>query len=226
MPYQWILFDADNTLLDFDRSEHQALKRALEERGIPFTNQYHKTYQKINKAHWLAFEEGQINKKDLRLLRFQRFFEVIGHKAEEKSFAASYLHYLSQGSFLIEGAMAQVQHLAGQYQLALVTNGLREVQRPRIAQSGLEPHFQAIIVSDEIGYSKPNPSFFEYTFDQIGQPPKEQVIIIGDNLNADIRGGAKFGIHTCWYNPRHQKNLLDVIPNYELDRLQKLKTFL
>ena len=226
MPYHWILFDADNTILDFDRSEREALGEALSERGIPFEDSYHHAYHRINKACWLAFERGELSRDELRVQRFELFLKEIGHRAEAGSFGVSYLQHLSKGSFLIEGAMEQVQRLAKQYRLALVTNGLKEVQRPRIAQSGLGPYFQTIIVSDEIGHSKPNASFFEYTFDQIGHPPKEEVLIIGDNLNADIRGGAEFGIHTCWYNPRQEENKLGVSPTYEVAELQKLDTFL
>ena len=226
MPYHWILFDADNTILDFDRSEREALAEALKELAIPFEESHHQAYHRINKACWRAFEQGELSRDELRLRRFELFFQEIGHQAEAGAFGASYLQHLSHGSFLIEGAMDQVRRLAGKYRLALVTNGLKEVQRPRISKSGLEPFFQAIVVSDEIGHSKPNSSFFEYTFDQIGHPPKDKVLIIGDNLNADIRGGADFGIHTCWYNPQHQENDLGISPNYEVARLQNLDAFL
>ncbi|MCO6475765.1 MAG: YjjG family noncanonical pyrimidine nucleotidase [Phaeodactylibacter sp.] len=226
MPYHWILFDADNTILDFDRSERQALQYALEELGIPFGNGHHETYNRINKACWKAFEHGEISKEELRSRRFKLFFEEIGFQAEENGFGARYLHHLSQTGFLIEGAMEQVQRLSKKYRLALVTNGLKEVQRPRVEKAGLTTYFQSIIVSDEIGHSKPNASFFEYTFEQIGQPPRDKVLIVGDNLNADIRGGAEFGIHTCWYNPSGQKNELGASPNYEVASLQKLNAFL
>ncbi|MCB0586226.1 MAG: YjjG family noncanonical pyrimidine nucleotidase [Phaeodactylibacter sp.] len=225
-PYHWILFDADNTILDFDRSEREALRKALAELSIPFENNYHQAYHRINKDCWLAFEEGKISRAELRLRRFELFFKEIGQSAECESFATRYLFHLSQTDFLVDGAIAQLRRLAPRYQLALVTNGLKEVQRPRISKAGLNEFFPTIIVSDEIGHSKPNPSFFEYTFEQIGHPPREKVLIVGDNLNADIRGGAEFGIHTCWYNPAGQENGLGVSPNYEINQLQKLSSFL
>ena len=226
MPYNWILFDADNTILDFDRSEREALQKALAEADIPFQDDYNQHYHRINKACWRAFEQGEITPEELRPRRFKLFFETIGHQADEHVVSARYLYHLSQTGFLVDGAMEQLQRLTGKYQMALVTNGLKEVQRPRIKKAGLTPYFQSIIVSDEIGHSKPNASFFEYTFEQIGHPPKDKVLIVGDSLSADIRGGAEFGIHTCWYNPGQQENSLGIAPNYEVAELQKLNAFL
>ena len=226
MNYQWILFDADNTLLDFTRSERDALRLALAQVGIVLEETHHQLYHRINKACWESFEHGQLSKEDLRTRRFQLFFKEIGLEADENHFSESYLGYLGQTEHLIEGAMHTLEVLKENYGLGLVTNGLKEVQRPRLARARIDGFFQAVVVSDEIGYAKPDSAFFEFTFGQIGHPPKEAVLMVGDNLNADIRGGAEFGIHTCWYNPRQEENKLGVSPTYEVAELQKLDTFL
>ncbi len=226
MSYQWILFDADNTLFDFDRSERHALSGALRVLGIPFEEAHHHLYNRINKACWKAFEHGEISRTELRSRRFELFFSEIGEQADEKEFARSYLANLAEAGYLLEGARQLVEQLAGSYRLAMVTNGLKEVQRPRLARSGLQPFFQAVVVSDEIGHSKPNAGFFEHTFSEIGQPAKEKVLIVGDNINADIRGGMEFGIHACWYNPGGEENPFDMQPTYEIGQLSHLPPLL
>lgn len=222
MPYQWILFDADNTLLDFTRSEGEALQQAFTQAGRPFDESHRALYHQINKSCWEAFEQGALPKAQLRTRRFELFFKAIGWREDEEHFAASYLAHLGQTGHLVEGAQALLQALKGRYQLALVTNGLKEVQRPRLSRAGIDSFFQAIVVSDEIGYSKPDAAFFEFTFRQIGHPPKEAVLMVGDNLNADIRGGEGYGIPTCWYNPSKQENDGLARPRYEIGKLEEL----
>lgn len=222
MPYQWILFDADNTLLDFSRSEREALQLAFEDAGLPFDDAHHALYHRINKACWEAFERGKLGKESLRTRRFELFFEAIGREEDENRFAETYLAFLGQTGHLVEGALSLLQALDGRCRMAVVTNGLKEVQRPRLAQAGIEGFFQAIVVSDEIGRSKPDSAFFEFTFQQIGHPPKESVLMVGDNLHADIQGGQDYGIPTCWFNPSRQNNEGDARPRYEIGRLVEL----
>lgn len=226
MTYDWLLLDADNTLFDFDRCEGKALQRALEDYGIPFSDDHHATYNVINKQCWRDYEEQKISKAELRLRRFELFFNSIGVSLDPDEFGRNYLVHLSTAAFLLEGALDLLQELQPKYQLALVTNGLKEVQRPRLTAGALSDFFDVIIVSDEIGHAKPHAPFFEYTFDQIGRPEKERVLIVGDNINADIKGGLDYGIHACWFNPKEQAHPQDIQPTYEIQRLNELLTLL
>lgn len=226
MPYNWMLFDADNTLFDFDAAEENALSSALEQVGIKLEAEHLNIYTKINKECWRAYEDGVLPKKLLRTRRFELFFETVLIKGNPHEFADSYLHYLSQSAMMIDGALELLQELSKGYQLAMITNGLKEVQRSRLAISGISSFFHSIIISDEIGVSKPHSDFFEYTFNQIGHPNKNKVIVIGDNLNSDIRGGQEFGLDTCWYNPQKKEKELDVDPTFEIQDLQEINSFL
>ena len=225
-PYQWILFDADNTLFDFDRAEASALERALIAAGIDCKDDYLPLYNDINRQCWRAYEEGVLPKAELRYRRFELFMDAIGEKTEIRSFATSYLAMLAEGIFLIEGARELLDQLSGRYEMVLVTNGLREVQRPRLARSGLERYFRAVIVSDEIGFNKPDHEFFAYTFATINHPPKTNALMVGDNINADIRGARDFGLDTCWYNPRGAAGEEGIEPTYEIDDLNHLPAIL
>ena len=224
MPYNWILFDADNTLFDFDRSERYALEQALGDFNIPFQTEFLEAYHQVNKQCWKAFEEGEMDQETLKGRRFELFLQEIDAKGDAKQMGANYLQHLASTDFLISGARQLLKRFLGKYKMVLVTNGLKVVQRPRITKTQTTHYFQAIIVSEEIGASKPGAAFFEYTFEQIGHPRKEEVIIVGDSLNSDIRGGNDFGIDTCWFNPNEQKNESGIFPTFEIQSLQSLES--
>ncbi|MBK8705629.1 MAG: noncanonical pyrimidine nucleotidase, YjjG family [Saprospiraceae bacterium] len=224
--YSWILFDADNTLLDFDSSERQALQKTLEESGLPYSDDILTLYNQINKACWHAFETGQISRQQLRTLRFEQFFGAINASTDIPVFSQRYLYFLSQSVYLIDGAGHLLAQLHSRYQLALITNGLKDVQRSRLELSGIQHYFQEIIISDEAGYSKPHTGFFDFTFDKIGSPAREEVMVVGDSLNADIGGGNAYGLHTCWYNPEKSENQSGISPTFEIHDLAELRALL
>lgn len=222
MPYNWILFDADNTLFDFNRSEQYALEQAFLDFSIPFEPGFVDVYHKVNKQCWTAFEEGKLDQETLKGRRFELFLTEIGAQGDAKRMGANYLRHLAATDFLIEGARPLLDQFSTTHKMALVTNGLKAVQRPRVARSQTGHYFKAIVVSEEIGASKPGNAFFEHTFEQIGHPPKKEVLIVGDNLNSDIRGGNDFGIDTCWYNPASASNQSGIQPTFEIPSLQHL----
>ena len=150
----------------------------------------------------------------------------ISLSGDSKEMGTNYLRYLASTDFMVEGARPLLNRLLGKYKMAIVTNGLQDVQRPRVKKTKTEHYFEAIIVSEEIGASKPGRAFFEHTFEQIGQPIKSEALIVGDCLNSDIRGGNDFGIDTCWFNPGKQRNESGVVPKFEIDDLTLLDPIL
>ena len=226
MKYDWLLFDADNTILDFNQAQRHALKESLTEIGVIFRSQHDQIYDRINRSCWRAYEEGKLTKAMLRYRRFQLFFMEIGLKEDPQTFGERYLIHLSQSTAMVEGALELLTALKDKYQLALVTNGIKEVQRSRLALSGLGTYFSYIAISDEIGVAKPDGAFFDHVFEGLENPAKERTLIIGDNLNADIRGGLDFGIHACWFNYDRRERYLEVAPTYEITHLAELYSFL
>ncbi|NET33350.1 MAG: noncanonical pyrimidine nucleotidase, YjjG family [Cyanothece sp. SIO1E1] len=226
MKYDWLLFDADNTILDFNQAQRHALKESLTEIGILFRSEHDQIYDRINRSCWRAYEEGKLTKAMLRYRRFQLFFMEIGLKDDPASFGERYLVHLSQSTAMVEGALDLLNSLRDKYQLALVTNGIKEVQRSRLSLSGLGDYFSYIAISDEIGVAKPDTAFFHHVFEDLSHPSKERTLIIGDNLNADIRGGLDFGIDACWFNYDSRERYLEVAPTYEITHLTDLYSFL
>lgn len=204
MSEQWLLFDADNTLFDFTAAEANALRETFWQHGLPFSADIPPIYKRINQQTWEAFERGELTAVELRFSRFKQLFATLSIKTNAQQFGIDYLMHLAQRPDLLEGAIELLETLKGQYRLALITNGLQDVQRPRLALSGLDRYFEAIVVSDEVGAKKPEPAIFETLFAAIDHPPKSQAMIIGDSLSSDMQGGINFGIDTCWYNPTHK----------------------
>ncbi len=224
MNYQWIFFDADDTLFDFKKSAHHAMKNTLAHYKINPPPDYYQIYKDINHEAWSAFERKEITAEELRFIRFDKFLKAIGEYRDPLEMNSHYLYQLSQTKFMINGARKIIEELleTGR-RLCLITNGLKEVQRPRIAKAEIGGYFEAIVVSDEIGVSKPHSGFFEHAFSEIGHPEKETVIVVGDSLSSDIQGGNNYGLDTCWYNPEKKDNISGHSPTYEIHQLEHLK---
>lgn len=201
MHYEWILFDADGTLFDYDRAEASALARTFEEFGLPFPAEAAETYRAINGEIWQQFEQGLINQRQLRWRRFELLAEALGVDLEPEAFSRRYLLNLAQGVDLIGGAEQVLEALHGRVDLMLITNGLKEVQRSRLARSTIGHYFSDIIISEEVGAAKPHPQIYDVAFQRMGEPARDRVLIVGDSLSSDIQGGSDYGIGTCWFNP-------------------------
>lgn len=200
-PYRWLLFDADGTLFDYDRAEMAALEAAFGRIGLRFQPNFLPLYRQINQDCWQALEQGRLKPEVLKVVRFEQFFAALGLNASAERFSAAYLECLAERSDLVEDALEVLDALRGQYEMAILTNGLRAVQRPRLARSAIRDHVREMIISEEIGAAKPAREFFDAAFARIGHPQPEQVLMIGDNWVSDIQGAAQYGVHTCWYNP-------------------------
>ena len=201
LPYSWLLFDADGTLFDYETAESKALAATFTDAGLPYEPATLEIYREINAEMWAAFERGEISQLDLHLARFERTLDALGLQSDIPLFGERYLYNLGHSPDLIDGALEVVTALAKDHKLYLITNGIPAVQHTRLSLSPIRHHFQGITISGEVGCAKPNPRIFDAAFEGMGHPPKNEVLIIGDSLSADIRGGHDYGIDTCWYNP-------------------------
>ncbi|MGB1241383.1 MAG: YjjG family noncanonical pyrimidine nucleotidase [Chitinophagales bacterium] len=222
MSYQYLLFDADNTLFDFDQTAKDAFAATFVAFGMQQETHHYEQYWGISQGCWRDFEAKKIDQETLRRVRFELFFEAAALEGNALKFNEKYLQNLVHHSSLLDGALDLLDGLHGKIPMAIITNGLKGVQRPRLKRTGLMDYFEAIVVSDEIGVSKPHAPFFDHTFEQINFPDKSEVLVIGDSLSSDIKGGNNYGLHTCWYNPKGLPNHLEVVPTYEIGDLAEL----
>lgn len=200
--YQYLLFDIDNTLMDFTAGEKTALFQTMDELGVSIFEVDYVKYLEINKAAWARFEAGELDSKGVQRVRFENFAAHLGRNpAEGMGMNARYVENLGQQAILLEGAMDLLQQLSQRYQLAVATNGLTLVQRARLQKSGFLPLLSGVFISQEMGVQKPDQSYYESIFRSFGDPTREKYLMIGDSLSADIMGGVNAGIDTCWYHP-------------------------
>jgi YjjG family noncanonical pyrimidine nucleotidase len=224
LKYTWLLFDADDTLFDFSKAEAHALEWTLEQSGVHFEQGHLSLYSRLNQQVWQEFERGLVTSQELRIKRFRLFFHEARLDGDAQIASPLYLKNLALGTDLHDGADELIHALRGQVHLALVTNGLKDVQRPRLEHSSLHDCFEKVFISEEMGVSKPSRAFFETVFAEINQPARENVLIIGDSLTSDMQGGLDFGIHTCWFNPKHKLTSLPV--TYQIAQLNELHKLL
>lgn len=221
--YDTILFDIDDTLLDFKKAEKAALRKAFLDHNYKFNEDIEKTYNKINSGLWRDFEKGLIEKSVLTKTRFQKLFDEVGIDGDGENFNDLYLAALSEGHDLMNGAIEICDALSKSCKLYFVTNGISKTQHKRIDASGLRPYFLDTFVSEDTGYQKPMKEYFDYVFARIPDLNLERTLIVGDSLSSDIKGGIQAGIDSCWYNPRALENTSpDTKPTYEIRELSEL----
>lgn len=223
--YEVILFDVDGTLLDFDKAEERGIEALLAHYGVPVCEENKEKYHVLNKSYWQRLETGELSRDQVLTLRFEKFFGDLGILVDGKEVDDLYRKQLDQSAFLIDGAMEILDYLKGKYPLYVVTNGVASTQYKRLHDSGLDRYFDGIFISEEAGSQKPQMEFFEYCFEKMGRRDAENMLIVGDSLTSDIRGGNVSGMDTCWYNPHGQENGAGVKADYEivgLDELRKL----
>jgi 2-haloacid dehalogenase len=226
MKYQWLLFDADGTLFDYDRAEAAALQKVFESFGFEYNLAYAQAYHRINAQIWREFERGEISQVDLRTKRFALLFEALEIEFDSDNFSRSYLKYLGEGYYLLDGAQDILEALYGKTGLMLITNGLKDVQRSRLARSTISHFFADVIISEEVGIAKPENGIFEVAYQKMGCPDKKNILMIGDSLSSDMRGGNQFGIDTCWFNPGGDERDANVSIQYEITHLSEILTII
>ncbi|WP_408607055.1 YjjG family noncanonical pyrimidine nucleotidase [Anaeromicrobium sediminis] len=221
------MFDADETLFDFKKSERDTLKNTMLEFNIDYDENYHlKVYKEINTAIWKELEDGLITQKKLKVERFKRLCDKLNATFDESEFAKSYMNHLSYASFLYDDSIKLVEDLHKDYRLTIITNGLKDVQDNRIRKSIIAKYFEDIVVSEEVQVAKPDPKIFEHALKNIKHTDKSKVLIVGDSLTSDIQGGINFGIDTCWFNPNKIVNKMGINPTYEISNLMELRNII
>ena len=227
MKFTWLLFDADNTLLDFTKASKDAFELVCKDFLIDYSPITFQIYQTLNHGVWKEFEQQQITAVELRTKRMSLFLDAIGKaNIDPDIFSDRYMEKVVAASEIYEGVTELLANLKKDYRLSIVTNGLKEAQRPRLEKLELMSYFDSVVVSDEIGVAKPTIEFFEYAYQSIpNPPPKAQMLMIGDSLNSDIKGGNNFGIATCWLS-RGKELTGEGIPDYTIRDVFELPSLL
>lgn len=223
-----ILWDVDGTLLSFRKAERVAIKTCFETFGLgPCTDEMVDRYSVINARYWERLELGELTKPQVLSGRFEEFFAservVCGDVA---GFNREYQVRLGDTVCFNDESYELVKNLKGQVRQYAVTNGTKVAQDRKLSRSGLDRLFDGIFISDVIGHEKPTMGFFDYVLARIEPCGKEEILIVGDSLTSDIKGGNNAGIPTCWYNPDGLANTKGVTVVYEIRDLREILVIL
>lgn len=199
--YSSIFLDIDNTILDFYMAESVAIKEVLRSHSLPYDEKTVKLYSAINQSYWERFEKGEILKSEIFEGRFKSLLEALSLEGDTAQIAKDYFNELSCGYYKMDGAEEILEYLKSSgYKLYATTNGIALTQFRRIKNSGIEPYFDKIFVSEEAGCQKPEKEYYDYVIEHIEEKDKSKMLIIGDSQSSDILGGINSGIDTCWFN--------------------------
>ena len=234
MNYKLVLIDLDDTLFDYPKTEEVAFRNTFKELGFFVESElgnakkeeiYEKIkdrYKDVNLQLWKDLEKGAVDKDRLKVVRFEKIIEEFDLKYNPYEMSELYLKKLGEGIFPFEATEKLCEYLHSKYKVGIITNGIKEVQHSRIENSTIAKYIDKIIISDEVGVNKPDQRIFEYAMNYFEIMDQSEVIMIGDSLGADIKGGQNAGNDTCWVNLRNNVNDTGIVPKYEVRKLEEL----
>lgn len=219
--YENILFDLDDTILDFSYGERQGIQEVFSSENIEFNDENFEKYKKINKELWMSLEKGEIPKNEVLTKRFEEFFKLFGIKVNPQEKENIFRKNINNSYKLIDGAIEILEYLKGKgKKIYTASNGLEYTQMIRMKKSGIYDYFSKHFISEKVGYEKPSTLFFEYCMSNIEGANKQNTIMIGDSLTSDIKGANDYGIDSCYLNIHKTQ---DMSMTYKIDKLLELK---
>lgn len=220
-----ILIDIDNTLLDFNASATLAMDEAFTAHGLTFYPEMFKTFKRINDSLWLKIEKNEITRSELHAVRFVLILKELGIEYEGKKIEKDFLENLNHCAVKIDGAEDIMKYLSEKYVVCTASNAPTVQCKTRLAYSGLNKYVKHEFISEEIGFAKPGKNFFDACFEILSPINKEETVMIGDSLSADVIGGVNYGLKTIWYNPCGG-NAGEIKPFAEIQKLSDIKKLL
>lgn len=222
-----LFFDLDHTLWDFETNSNATLAELYDEHQLHRWERFDldafmKVYRNVNHGLWDAYNRNQVTKEDMRERRFRETFCQLGLEDDchPVGFSDQYISRCTLKQAVFPDTHEVLQALRQRFSMSIISNGFPESQHRKMTSSQLHPYFSHLIFSEEIGYAKPHPGIFEAALEK-AQVKKEEVVMIGDNLYADVGGAQAAGIKAIWFNPERQEN-----PDPSVTEIHSLKDLL
>ncbi|URZ87540.1 YjjG family noncanonical pyrimidine nucleotidase [Floricoccus penangensis] len=223
MKYKTLLFDLDDTILDFGAAEDYALAKLFEDMGVELTDDIKDYYLKINKQAWKDYEDGKISRQEVTDTRFANLFATLGIDVDGPQMDNKYRSHLAENPQFLGKSLEVLEKLSqDDYKMYILTNGVSVTQHKRLKDADLYRFFEDVIVSEETGYQKPMVEFFNCAFERIENFNPDTTLMIGDTLSSDIKGGNNAGVDTVWLNNKNAENLTDAIPTYVINNIEEI----
>lgn len=214
-----VLWDLDNTVLNFTAAERASLRRALKVLGYgECSDGMLEEYARVNIRHWEALERGEKTQAQVLADRFREFLGMYGFDPSgAEALNAEYEPHIPDTIVFIPGALETLKQLKGKVIQCCATNGAASVQRRRLRESGLGEIFDHVFISEEMGAKKPDREYFDMVLAELKDIKREEILMVGDSLTSDMRGAANAGIKKCWYNPARKSGNVPFEIEYEVE---------
>ena len=215
---KYVLIDMDDTLCDFFLSANCAIEKMFKKNGFPYDENTLKIYREVCDPLWNLVEKRELTLKELQKVRWTKVFKRLNIDAPDGDYESQYRENLANTVFLIDGAKELLKYLSSKYTVCVETNSHYNQQMARLKLAGLDLYVHHLFTSNEIGYEKPYKEFYAACLEKLGNPDKSEVIMIGDSINADVKGAWEFGIKAIWFNSK-QKGETCPYAQYTVDSL-------
>ena len=221
-----VLIDLDNTIIDFNECARHSIMGIFEDLGFHYDDNVFETFITENVKIWKRLERGEIDKPYLRANRWNIILGKLGIEYDGTIIEERFENGVAKGAYPVEYAYELLEYLYSKYDLYVVSNGFRFVQESRVKIGKFDKYFKELFLSEDIGIQKPDIRFFDYCYEKIGRPPKEDLILIGDSLSADIQGGINFNVETIWFNKNNEPQNDTIKPTYTVNHLKEIEKIL
>ena len=220
-----VFIDIDNTLLDFNKSSYECIKKAFSEQGLPFTDSMFLTFKEINDSLWLKIEKGELDRRGLHKIRFNLVLSALGLKGNGALIEKRFREILFDTVIAVDGAAELLKYLSSKYKVYAASNAIYLQQINRLTKTGMIGYLSGLFISEKLGCTKPTKAFFDACIH--GANTKiEETIMIGDSISADIIGAKEYGLKTIWYNHNSEPKENGTISDYVVDKLEDIKSVL
>jgi YjjG family noncanonical pyrimidine nucleotidase len=221
-----ILMDLDNTIIDFNECARHSIMGIFEDLDFHYNENVFETFITENVKIWKRLELGEIDKPYLRANRWNIILGKLGIEYDGTIIEERFENGVAKGAYPVEYAYELLEYLYKKYDIYVVSNGFRFVQESRVKIGNYDKYFKELFLSEDIGIQKPDIRFFDYCYEKIGCPPKEELILIGDSLSADIQGGINFNVETIWFNKNNEPQNDTIKPTYTVNHLKEIENIL
>lgn len=230
MPYKHLFFDLDHTIWDFDKNAEETLHELyhtyqLRDLGLHSPDHFIEVYTKNNHQLWADYHVGKITKQKLRETRFSKTFLDLGLSPEliPERFEDDYVTICPSKTNLFPKAHETLYYLKERYSLHLISNGFKESTEQKVNNNGLNIYFENIVISEVVGFNKPDKAIFNHAL-TLANAGIAESIMIGDSIEADIRGAQDYGMKAIYFNPERKEKPEDV--QQEINCLSELMILL
>ncbi|MDD3265676.1 MAG: pyrimidine 5'-nucleotidase [Burkholderiales bacterium] len=213
--YDWILFDADETLFHFNSK--LAIEHMFKRLSLPYCENEYNEYSKLNELLWIKYQNHEIKIPDIKEQRFAKWANKFNLSTVQLN--RDFINSMAEISDVLPGAHELLDSLHGKFNIGIITNGMIDLQEARLLKTNCKKYIDLLVISEKVGYAKPHEGIFEFAHDKMGHPDKNSVLMIGDNPDSDIIGGQRFGFDTCWYNPNNKPTPEYIKPTFTVSHL-------